>query len=293
MAITRPASGDDPLAWVQAQDLAGARRLRNRVLESIRRPDEVAQLAHGRQIDELLADCKIRGRLAGFLRDQRYRLLSDALALIAANVWRGTHFNLNATLVAKSYFAEQLDALVDGTKRLTLARESLRRGVEENFQQLASSPNFATYLVLSAVAAADPPEIDTSAVRHGLAAADAALAQVRSEAYLVAMRLLGLRLRTPAMSVEDFTLVLSATLWGMAHRALLAPTRVDRWVERGTAAAPDSWHLVSLASVGHIDEWFDLDPEYDPVAALQTYLNEAIATDRPVSEIVQIPGPDS
>lgn len=258
-------------------------------MAAIAEPSAVANVGYTPRLYELLIDQRYRGRIIQLARTQEHRLRTSCLVFIAENVWHGTHQTSPGALAAKDLVAERLDHLSDPRQRIILARDALRLLAEQSFRAIVAAPNFATHLVLSALPAAIGDRADGGAVQQALGRADDGVIAARTAAFLVAMRLVGLRPRHPGSSLEDFTLTITATLWGFAHRYVLHPQRVDRFLER----ADGQCHLVAGNIEGTISEWFEPDPTYDSAPALQKYLTTGLAARRAPSQIVQIPGPEA
>lgn len=288
MTATHTYDGDE-LRWLPGFGEAAIERARQNLVALANRPADAASLINALSIDPMLDVCDVRGRVVGHARSQRRRFATDVLSLMARNVWSRTNFNVSPTQVAKDRIAEQLDSIATAEDRFAVARQILRRTVGANFQAVARTPAFLTYVQLALVPVTLAARIDGDQVRSALDAADVELAAKRTAVYKNALRLFGLRFRESGATADDFTLVVSGAMLGMSLRSMIAPERLNRIVDwQG-----EQWHLAALGVTGIVDDWLEVDPDYDPVAALDSYLRHSIRTSRASSHIVQVPGRDS
>lgn len=283
------ALGRRPLARVSALDEAAAQHMRGLLEASAANPRDAARIAYPPSLDSLLGYFGIRGRLLHALRGYEDEVHTDCLVVMALNVWEGTHLTLGAALAGKEFLANNLDSLADVNGRFLLAREALRLAAESSFRVLADTPNFATYVMLSAAPATLAGRIDADAVRRALVLADDAVMRRRADAFRIAMGLVGLRPRRGERDFSDLPLTFSVMMWGFVHRHMLAPELVDRRVERNEG----DFHVTGALAEGYLREWLEPDPDYDAARALEQFLVLGLTTSRPGSQIVQIPRSDA
>lgn len=279
----------DELRWLQGFGDTSIYRARHNLIALANRPADAASMINSLSIDPMLDACDVRGRAVSQARSQRRRFATDVLSLMARNVWARTAFNMTMTQVAKDHIAEQLDTIATAEDRFAVARRILRRTVGANFKAVAKTPAFLTYVQLALAPTTLASRIDAEQVRKALDDADVELASKRTAGYQNALRLFGLRFRESEATADDFTLVVSGAMLGMSLRSMIAPDRLNRVVNwQG-----EQWHLAALGVTGIVDDWLELDPDYDPAAALDTYLREGLRTARAPSQIVQVPRRDS
>lgn len=278
----------DELSWLTGFSAAAVERARHNLIDLTNRPADAAALINSRSIQPYLDVCDLRGRAIGQARSERRRFMTDVLSLMARNVWQRTDFNVTTTLAAKEFIAEHLDRLTSGADRFAVAREVLRRVMQSNFKAVATTPAFLTYIQLTLAPTTIADRINADQLRSALNSADQHLARKRSNVYFNSMRLFGLRIKGSEATADDLTLVVSATVLGLSLRSLLTPEQVDRTLDWNG----DDYHLSALAVIGIVDNWLELDPDYDHVSALNEYLREGLRSSRSPSKIVQIPRRD-
>ena len=282
-------SNGGELRWLPGFGDTSVHRARHNLIALANQPADAASVINSISIDPMLQVCDIRGRAASQARSQRRRFATDVLSLMARNVWARTDFSMTPAQAAKDHIAEHLDNLATADDRLAVARKIMRTTVGANFQAVARTPAFLTYVQLALAPITLASRIEGEQVRKALDDADIELADKRTAIYVNAIKLFGLRFRNSDATADDFTLVVSGAMLGLSLRSVIAPERLNRVV----TWQGEKWHLAALGVTGIIDEWLELDPDYDPAAALQGYLRDGIRTSRRASEIVQVAGRDS
>ena len=261
-------SADAPLAWLERYDADGVARLRSRLVEFGANPAAAAAVAYTPSPKAVLRLAGGNRRLVAGVLTHPGRFQRDAVAHLARSVWKTASFWQAATLTGQHFLEENLDKLIGDDQRRRFARESLGRGVDEYFAELVSSPNFRTYQMLAAVPATRP-DPDPAAIQRSLAEADRELTGMRASGYHDIVRLFGLRPRTGAPAHPEFVRILSFAIRGLAQGQL-----IDAEMASPVPPSEQRGRLAAFIVTAVFDAWYEIDPSYDPKAALRAYLSE-------------------
>lgn len=210
---------------------------------------------------------------AGVPRTTVYRIwenkdafLVDLLCDLAGSSWHRTVAFSPATLdvVMRTYLAN-MNRLYDNASRYQVVRELVRVGAERNFMEVCTSPEWQTYVALTATAMSLPDEDARGRVVAALKDAERIFVSRMVRFYALMMEVLGLRLRAP-FSLEQLAVTGAAVVEGLGLRLVINPTVVQgrvEWPSLDDKEVP--WSLAAIGFLGILEEFVELDLAWRPM----------------------------
>ena len=181
-----------------------------------------------------------------------------------------------ANAAIRRILTERLDELdeldtIEGRRHAVAAL--VRETADQEFRRITTSPQWRTYLALTATFAGLPEGELRDQVGEALATSERTLTAGVARSHDAVARLLGLR--ATQIGIEDLAHLVNAQMRGMVVKALVQP----ELAERTSRIADEDWSLVAVGVSALVLAFLEPDPDWD-VARLR----EALRNDEPVLE---------
>lgn len=184
-----------------------------------------------------------------------------------------------ASAAVREVLAERLDELGAPEGRRHAAAAVVRTTADQEFRRITESPQWRTYLALTATFAGLPAGELRDQVGDALAASERALTERITDSHDVVARLLGLRPVHPAVGVADLAHLVNAQMRGMVIKALVQPELAERAGRADLAGVEENWSLVAVGVAALVLAFLEPDPEITWDAARTARLREALRDD--------------
>lgn len=196
----------------------------------------------------------------------------ELLCHLAGPSWQGTAaFDQETVNLASEIVAADLERLRSEDGRRFLIREAVRRAALKNFETVTRSPQWHTYVTLTATVISLPSP-DRTRVLAALQSAEATFIGKMAEFYENMSVILGFKLRAPFESFHILAAVGAAVVEGLSLRQIIAPDLVERHFYLPGPEGDEDWSLPALGFMAILDSMIELDPEYSFERALSEYL---------------------
>lgn len=196
----------------------------------------------------------------------------DLLCDLAGPSWQGTAaFDEETIRLARDVVAERLDQLATEAGRRAVLRETVRQAAEQNFRAVTTSPQWRSYVTISATVLSFESPDDQERVLTALRTAEATFIARMARFYEDMGLMLGFRLRPWAPSFETLAAVGASVVEGLGLRNLIAPGIVAQQIDFDS----DNTRPWSIAAVGFysvLDQFVEPIQDYDFPSALAGYL---------------------
>lgn len=156
------------------------------------------------------------------------------------------------------------DGLRTAQGRRDLVVEALRRTAQADVDRMRASPQWQTYLAITATCRGLPPGPLRDDVRAALAQAEAGFVEHRAQVYARLPGLLGYRLVAPLTAPEGFTIMASASgamMTGLLVTAAAGPDPAPIRLAPFGSSRPADWTLPALHLVGVLLAHLEPDPD--------------------------------
>lgn len=222
---------------------------------------------------------------AGVSRSTMYRAWTnrdqfeaDVMCDLAGPTWQGTAaFDEETIRLAQTIVAERITELATPEGRDRVLRETVRRAANRNFEAVIASPQWRSYVALAATAGTLSNKDTQAAVRAALQEAEANFLTRMAAFYDSMSKILGVRLRDPALGLERLAAVGAAVVEGMGLREVTAPDYAREGITVAGPGGPEQWNLAAWGFYGVLQQFMELDPAYDFGEALEAYLKNLAA----------------
>lgn len=218
---------------------------------------------------------------AGVSRSTGYRAWENKEAFetallcdLAGPSWQDTAaFDEETIKLAQNTVAENLPMLATPEGRHRLTREVIRVAARRNYEAVAASPQWRTYVALSATVLTMNEESGRRESIHvALSQAERTFTSKMTIFYERMGTVLGLRVRDADCGYDRITGIGAAVVEGLGLRQLLTPDIVNTPI---TIQGPDGleeWTLAAWGFYAIICLVTEPDPNYHPQVALGEYL---------------------
>lgn len=197
----------------------------------------------------------------------------DVLTDLAGPSWQGTAaFDAETIALAYSVIADRLHDLQTLEGRERAMREAIRQAAQRNFEAVIHSPQWRTYVALTATAKTLAEAECRIAVLEALVAAERNFLGKMAQFYQGMADVLGFRLRNPDFTYEQLAAVGAAVVEGMGLRQVIAGEHTGRPVTIEGPDGPEDWNLAALGFYGLVTNLIEPDPDYDFQTALAKHL---------------------
>jgi AcrR family transcriptional regulator len=166
---------------------------------------------------------------------------------------------------------ERLDELdtIEGRRHAVAA--VVRETAEHEFRRITTSPQWRTYLALTATFAGLPEGGLRDQVGEALATSERTLTEGVARSHDAVARLLGLR--ATQVGIEDIAHLVNAQMRGMVVKALVQPELAERTSPVGFTGADEEWSLVAVGVAALVLAFLEPDPDWDAVRLQETLRN--------------------
>lgn len=221
-------------------------------------------------------------RHAGLSRSTAYRVWTskeafhlDLLKDLAGPSWQGTAaFDQQTIDLASTVVADNLGKLQTPEGRQALMREAVRVAAHRNFEALRESAEWRTYVALTAslLTLTGTDHRRGEEVSAALAESERVFIAKMARFYNNMAVILGFRLKPGLPDFETFAALGAAVVEGLALREAIAADIIGQVVVIDEQDGPREWSMPALGFMAILDAFIELDPDYDPGAALAEYL---------------------
>jgi AcrR family transcriptional regulator len=215
-------------------------------------------------------------RQAGVSRSSAYRLWPykqdfyiDLLCHLAGPTWQGTaSYDHETVALVERLVAENRERIRTPDGRRWLLTEAVRRGVELNWKTLQESPQWRTYVAITATVVSLPAGEVRARIQAALEGAEQQFVSLMVGFYERMAAAVGLRMRVP-YSFSTLATCGAAFVEGLGLRNVVSPT----WVSQSYKVADDDgsreWSLAATAFLGIVDAFTEPDPDFDAEAVIK------------------------
>jgi AcrR family transcriptional regulator len=200
------------------------------------------------------------------------------LELAAPSTWQGTGAFDQATLdLAVATVVDRVDQLSTVVGRREALLEAARLGAKRNFEALAETPHWRTYVALTATVTSLPNSDVKTKLQAKLQESEGRFLVAMAEFYTSMAHMLGYRLK-PAFR-DDFALLAAmgaAVIEGLGLRQIIAPEIVSKTFQmRAFGGREDvEWTVPALGFTAIVDAMIEPDPDYDASTLTKAYIKE-------------------
>jgi AcrR family transcriptional regulator len=168
---------------------------------------------------------------------------------------------------------ERLDELGTPGGRRHAVAAVLRETVDQDFRRITTSPQWRTYLALTATFAGLPESELRDQVGEALATSERTLADGITRSHATVAGLLGLR--ATQVGIEDIAQLVNAQMRGMVVKTLVQPELAERSCRVTLAGADEDWSLVAVGVAALVLAFLEPDPDADwDIAPLRAALRD-------------------
>jgi AcrR family transcriptional regulator len=198
----------------------------------------------------------------------------DLLCALAGPGWQGTAaFDERTIQLARDVVAERLAELHHVDRRRLVAEEAIRLATRRNFEFIATSAQWRTYVALTATLLTMSPESpDRARIQEALRASESVFIGRMADFYSDMAILLGFRLKSYVPSFHVFAALSASLVEGLSLRHILAPELVDTPLAPPAGDANVEWHVSAAGFLALFREMMEEDPDYVFSTAITTYL---------------------
>jgi AcrR family transcriptional regulator len=173
-----------------------------------------------------------------------------------------------ANAAIRRILTERLDELdtIEGRRHAVAAL--VRETADHEFRRITTSPQWRTYLALTATFAGLPEGELRDKVGEALATSERTLTEGVARSHHAVARLLGLR--PSQIAIEDLAHLVNAQMRGMVVKALVQP----ELAERTSRIADEDWSLVAVGMAALVLAFLEPDPDWDVARLREALRNE-------------------
>jgi AcrR family transcriptional regulator len=180
-----------------------------------------------------------------------------------------------ANAAVRRVLIERLDDLGTLEGRRHAVAAVVHETADQEFRRITTSPQWRTYLALTATFVGLPEGELRDQVGEALATSERTFAEGIARSHDAVARLLGLR--ATQIGIEDVAHLVNAQMRGMVVKALVQPELAERSSRVALAGVDETWSLVAVGVAALVLAFLEPDPDVDcDVARLREALrNEA------------------
>jgi AcrR family transcriptional regulator len=164
-----------------------------------------------------------------------------------------------ANAAIRRVLTERLDDLGTLEGRRQAVAALVRETTDQEFRRITTSPQWRTYLALTATFAGMPESELRDQVGEALATSERTLAAGIARSHEAVAELLGLR--ATQIPIEDIGHLVNAQMRGMVVKALVQPELAERTIRVTFAGVDGSWSLVAIGVAALVLAFLEPDPD--------------------------------
>lgn len=176
-----------------------------------------------------------------------------------------------ANAAIRRILTERLDELdtIEGRRHAVAA--VVRETADQKFRRITTSPQWRTYLALTATFAGLPEGELRDQVGEALATSERTLTEGVARSHEAVARLLGLRAQ---VGIEDIAHLVNAQMRGMVVKALVQPELTERTSRVSFTGADEDWSLAAVGVGALVLAFLEPDPDWDAARLREAHRNE-------------------
>lgn len=261
-------------SWNRAsgvRDQTGIDAVRNRVLHSAILHVESSGLTLGIDpvaLERLCSDAGVSMKQFGKTWVSTDAFLGDLFCELA-NQAQIDRADTETLLTTWQYLSMRADDLRSVEGRRSVLIDIIRTAAEYNFDVVTASAKWRTYAALSTTILSWPESAGRTRVLDALRASELAFVETMESFYRNVLPTIGYRLKPVFHNdYQAFVVAAASVIEGLGIVRATVPALVEAHFDIPAEPEPETWSVASLAFIGVLDAFFELDPDFVPEHAI-------------------------
>jgi hypothetical protein len=163
----------------------------------------------------------------------------------------------------------RVDELRSGEGRRRVLIDIIRTAAQYNFDVVTASNKWRTYAALSTTIMSWPEGEERTRVLDALRASELAFVETMESFYRNVLPTIGYRLKSEFHNdYQAFVVAAASVIEGLGIVRATVPALVEAHFDIPAQGETETWSVASLAFIGVLDAFFELDPEFVPEEAI-------------------------
>jgi hypothetical protein len=172
-------------------------------------------------------------------------------------------------LTTWQYLSVRVDDLRSVEGRRSVLIDIIRTAAEYNFDVVTASAKWRTYAALSTTIMSWPEGEERTRVLDALRASELAFVETMESFYRNVLPTIGYRLKSEFHNdYQAFVVAAASVIEGLGIVRATVPALVEAHFDIPAQGETETWSVASLAFIGVLDAFFELDPEFVPEEAI-------------------------
>jgi hypothetical protein len=253
------------------RDQAGLDSVRTRVLHSATLHVESVGLSLGIDpalIERLSADAGVSAKQFAKTWPSTGAFLTDLFCELA-NQAQIDRADTETLLTTWQYLSVRVGDLRSVEGRRSVLIDIIRTAAEYNFDVVTASAKWRTYAALSTTIMSWPEGEERTRVLDALRASELAFVETMESFYRNVLPTIGYRLKSEFHNdYQAFVVAAASVIEGLGIVRATVPALVEAHFDIPAQGETETWSVASLAFIGVLDAFFELDPEFVPEEAI-------------------------